>query len=194
MLRLLSSTMEGIFSKVTDGCVFRTGVSVTWSRLSWSGGHEFKVGSNLDCMVLLSMLYLNQKYFVIKSYLDRWNTQFSLFPPNWDSNSWPPHHESILCLWGTLALQAIKNFPLCVCVCLPRFCYNIFGLNFQDHSIINESLVNKDPGKSAADLGYLCMFMCEFLELLHVFCICTIFTVQDVYVVPTLNSVQDKEQ
>ena len=41
--------------KVTDGQVVRTGSSVTWNVLSWSGGHGFEaVGSNSECIVPLS--------------------------------------------------------------------------------------------------------------------------------------------
>ena len=42
--------------EVTDGRVVRAGVSVTWSELSWSGGHEFELrsGQTWGCVVLLS--------------------------------------------------------------------------------------------------------------------------------------------
>ena len=33
---------DQLLARVTDGLVVREGVSVTWSVLSWSGGHEFE--------------------------------------------------------------------------------------------------------------------------------------------------------
>ena len=56
--------------------VARAGISVTWSVLSWSGGHEFEspVGSNLRCVVLLSWVLLEPKTTALPKH-----DMFSLF-------------------------------------------------------------------------------------------------------------------
>ena len=48
--------------EVTDGLVVRTGVSVTWNVLPWSGGHEFEPRSGRT---------LGAWYFCPKSYLNK---------------------------------------------------------------------------------------------------------------------------
>ena len=53
--------------EVNDGLVVRAGVSVTWSVLSWSGGHEFEpqLDRTWGAWYLCPKLYLNKRYHVI---------------------------------------------------------------------------------------------------------------------------------
>ena len=59
-------------TEVTDGRVVRAGVSVTWTVLTWSGGHEFEPRSGWTwyAWYFCPKSYLNQNY----SYCCHWNS------------------------------------------------------------------------------------------------------------------------
>ena len=59
-----------VWKEVTDGLLVRAGVSVTWTVLSWSEGHEFEPqsGQTWDAWYFCTKSYLNQKILTYSLY------------------------------------------------------------------------------------------------------------------------------
>ena len=80
-----ANNLFGIPVQVTDGQVARADVSVIRNEPPWSGGHEFKseLGRTWGAKYLiLSLLYLNQKYNVTK-YLNSYISMYLQTVQSW---------------------------------------------------------------------------------------------------------------
>ena len=107
--------MKSYLAEVTDGLVVRAGISVTWTALSWSGGHEFEpwLGWTWGAWYFCSKSYSNQKYLSI--YL---SVCLSFCPSRCMSRYLSAFLPACLSVCWSISVKGMNTFhsyPICLC-------------------------------------------------------------------------------